>query len=422
MIFSPEQQNERLKWCFDGTKSGAWGDEPDGDHDVVCLRAADFDGVSGRLNDGSRTIRAVDPATFAKVSLQPGDLVIEKSGGGEKQLVGRAVLFNGAEPSVCSNFLARARPSARADSAYLNYLLLAIYNARGTWPHIKQSTGIQNLDMASYLNTRVSIPSLATQSRIAQFLDRKTAQIDALIQKKRELLDRLAEKRQALITHAVIKGLDPNAPTKDSGIDWLGEIPAHWGLVPFKWRCRVQSGQVDPTDPHYADMTLVAPDHIESGTGRLFEATSAEEQGAISGKYFCPKGSVLYSKIRPSLRKVALFDGECLCSADMYAINPGPAFDRHYLFYFLLTDAFTSYAELESMRVAMPKINREALGSFFLPAPDLKEQRDISSHCYRLDMEIRETVDRILHSVEQLIEYRAALITSAVTGRMEGLR
>lgn len=244
MIFSAEQQDERLKWSFDSTKNGAWGEEPDGDHDVVCLRAADFDGVSGRLNDGTRTIRAVDPTTFAKVSLHPGDLIIEKSGGGEKQLVGRAVLFNGVEPSVCSNFLARARPSAKADSAYLNYLLLAIYNARGTWPHIKQSTGIQNLDMASYLNTRVSIPPLKTQCRVAEFLDGKTAQIDALIEKKRGLLDRLAEKRQALITHAVTKGLDPNTPMKDSRIDWLGEVPAHWTICATGYRYEVQLGRM----------------------------------------------------------------------------------------------------------------------------------------------------------------------------------
>lgn len=327
-----------------------------------------------------------------------------------------------AVPSAESNLIASTgfcvvRPMPCMDSAYLGWVaksepFVGEIVARSTgvsYPAIKPSE-LMTLD--------VPVPPLGPQRRIARFLDKKTARIDALIEKKRALLDRLTEKRQALITYAVTKGLNPNASMKDSGIDWLGKLPAHWGLVPFKWRCRVQSGQVDPTDPHYADMTLIAPDHIESGTGRLSEATSAEEQGAISGKYLCPKGSVLYSKIRPSLRKVALFDGECLCSADMYAINPGPAFDRHYLFYFLLTDAFTSYAELESMRVAMPKINREALGSFFLPVPDLEEQRDISSHCCKLDMEIRGTTDQVLRSIEQLIEYRAALITAAVTGQL----
>lgn len=266
------------------------------------------------------------------------------------------------------------------------------------------------------------LPSLETQRRIAQFLDEKTARIDGLIEKKRALLDRLAEKRQALITRAVTKGLNPDAAMKPSGIDWLGDIPAHWDLVPFKWRCQVQSGQVDPREPEYADMPLVAPDHIESGTGRLYDVPSAEEQGAISGKYFCPEGSVLYSKIRPALRKVALFESECLCSADMYAIDPGKYFERRYLFYFLLTDAFTAYAELESLRVAMPKVNRDALGAFVLPVPAVDEQTEVADYCSRVDSETRFASDEVKRSVEKLEEYRSALIAAAVTGQIGGLQ
>lgn len=371
---------------------------------------------NGRLRD--ETFRSLPPEVARPYLLQQGDILLARSGA----TVGKSFIYQKEWGEACyAGYLIRLRASNEFDARYLYWYFQSSRYWADVDSNLVQST-IQNVSAERYASFRIPWAPLEIQRKIAQFLDGKTAQIDALIEIKRALLDRLAEKRQALITHAVTNGLDPNAPMKDSGIDWLGKLPAHWGLVPFKWRCRVQSGQVDPTDPHYADMTLIAPNHIESGTGRLFEATSAEEQGAISGKYFCPKGSVLYSKIRPSLRKVALFDGECLCSADMYAINAGPAFDRHYLFYFLLTDAFTSYAELESMRVAMPKINREALGSFFLPVPDLKEQRVISSYCYRLDMEIRETVDRVLRSVDQLIEYRAALITSAVTGNMEGLR
>lgn len=277
MIFQAHDQSQRLKWAFESCKNGAWGADPDGESDVVCIRAADFDGRLGRLNSGERTLRSVDRNIYEKLALRHGDIILEKSGGGEKQLVGRAVLFEGDEPSITSNFLARCRPSSSMEPAFINYLLLAIYNARGTFPHLKQSTGIQNLDLGSFLNIGVSIPPLETQRRIAWFLDEKTARIDGLIEKKRSLLDRLAEKRQALITRAVTKGLNPDAPMKPSGIDWLGDIPAHWGLVPFKWRCRVQSGQVDPREPGYADMPLIAPDHIESGTGRLYEITSAED-------------------------------------------------------------------------------------------------------------------------------------------------
>ena len=416
MIFAADQQKQRLKWAFESCKNGAWGNEPDGEDDAVCVRAADFDGQSGRLNDGERTLRSVDAATFKKVALRPGDLVMEKSGGGEKQLVGRTVVFKDERPSVCSNFLARCRPVNNIDPAYLNYLMLAIYVGRGTYPHIKQSTGIQNLDLGSYLDVRVSIPDLPVQQRIARFLDEKTARIDALIEKKQALLERLSEKRQALITRAVTKGLNPDVAMKPSGVDWLGDVPSHWNLVPFKWSCRVRSGQVDPRDELYSDLPLVAPDHIESASGRIaHEVQSAEEQGAISGKYLCQPGDVIYSKIRPSLRKVAQCNQLSLCSADMYAINVGEKLDRDFIFYFLLTDAFTFYAELESMRVAMPKVNREALGAFVLPLPPNSEQHAIAQTCADVDANERKQSDLVRASLERLAEYRSTLITAAVS-------
>lgn len=318
---------------------------------------------------------------------------------------------------IASTGFCVVRPSQEVDSGFIGW-------AAKSEPFVSEvvahSVGVSYpaINAGELVNIRIPLPPLETQRRITRLLDEKTAQIDWLIEKKRALLDRLAEKRQAIITHAVTKGLSHDAPMKPSGIDWLGDIPAHWELVPFKWRCRVQSGQVDPRKPEYADMPLIAPDHIESGTGRLYEVTSAEEQGAISGKYLCPVGRVLYSKIRPALRKVALYDAECLCSADMYAIDPGVHFNREYLFYFLLTDAFTSYAELESLRVAMPKVNREALGAFPLPIPSRKEQVQIAASCQDADQRHRQAGDQVRASIEMLEGYRAAIITAAVTGKL----
>ena len=289
---------------------------------------------------------------------------------------------------------------------------------------VARSVGVSYpaINASELVTINIPLPPLDTQWRIARFLDEKTARIDGLIEKKRELLDRLAEKRQALITCAVTKGLNAYAPMKPSGIDWLGDIPADWSLIPFKWRCQVKSGQVDPKEPEYAEMMLIAPDHIESSTGRLYQVTSAEEQGAISGKYLCPEGAILYSKIRPVLRKVALYDGECLCSADMYAIDSGRDLVREYLFYFLLTDVFTSYAELESLRVAMPKVNRKALGAFPIPIPSLDEQREIARFCEEVDQDHHEATDKVRDSIARLEEYRTAQITAAVTGQLAELR
>ena len=311
----------------------------------------------------------------------------------------------------------RCLPEKESDPKWLAYALQNM-----NLNQYSQSAAQPGLAVDNLKHLRRTFPPLDTQRRIARFLDEKTARIDGLIEKKRELLDRLAEKRQALITRAVTKGLNPDAPMKHSGIDWLGDIPAHWSLIPFKWRCQVKSGQVDPKEPEFAEMMLIAPDHIESGTGRLYQVTSAEEQGAISGKYFCPKGVILYSKIRPALRKVALYDSECLCSADMYSIDSGSDLVREYLFYFLLTDAFTSYAELESLRVAMPKVNREALGAFPIPIPSGDEQSEIARFCVDVDENHGEAADKVLDSIARLDEYRSAQINAAVTGQLAELR
>ena len=106
----------------------------------------------------------------------------------------------------------------------------------------------------------------------------------------------------------------------------------------------------------------------------------------------------------------------------MYAIGPGPDLIREFLFYFLLTDAFTSYAELESLRVAMPKVNREALGAFPIPIPSLNEQRDIKQFCDEVDQNHREATDKVEDSIVRLEEYRTAQIAAAVSGQLAELR
>ena len=117
--------------------------------------------------------------------------------------MGRAAIFDDASPSVCSNFLARCRPSAGMYPRFLNYLMLAIYLARGTFPHIKQSTGIQNLDAASFFDIRIAVPHMREQVRIATFLDEALSKIDEGISSISCSVERLLEWRSALITAAV---------------------------------------------------------------------------------------------------------------------------------------------------------------------------------------------------------------------------
>ena len=128
------------------------------------------------------------------------------------------------------------RPGPNIDPRYLFYVSIADDFRKFGESEMYGAGGQKRIDESFIKDWMAPLPSLDTQRRIARFLDEKTARIDGLIEKKRELLDRLAEKRQGLITRAVTKGLNPDAPMKPSGIEWLGDIPAHWEVLAVEAR------------------------------------------------------------------------------------------------------------------------------------------------------------------------------------------
>ncbi len=161
-----------------------------------------------------------------------------------------------------------------------------------------------------------------------------------------------------------------------------------WKVAKLSNCFEIVSGQVDPKVEPYRSMPLVAPNHIEQNTGRLICIETAKDQNAISGKYLFQSGDVVYSKIRPNLRKafIAKFDG--LCSADMYALRPLP--DRimtRFLLSILLGEHFTSFALTRCVRTGIPKLNRQELSEYELPLPTIEDQKQISSHLEAIDAE-----------------------------------
>lgn len=268
-------------------------------------------------------------------------------------------------------------PTEVLHSKYLFYWLLA---TRNEIVNLSSGGGQPNVNQEKIASLRVSAPTYPDQAQIANFLDHETAKIDTLIEKQQQLIKLLKEKRQAVISHAVTKGLNPDAPMRDSGVEWLGDVPAHWEIRKFSRCVLIGSGLVDPRISPFSGYNLIAPNHIESETGRLTNYESAEEQGADSGKYLCNHGEVIYSKIRPNLAKVCIApDSTTICSADMYTLDGDESLENGFLFWTLLSSWFTSFVVLESDRVAMPKINREKLSSVRLAIPPVKEQMDIIS-------------------------------------------
>lgn len=307
-----------------------------------------------------------------------------------------------------------------ADLAYITYVWSSAYCQHYLLARCESSTrSHQRVAPPDITRMPWAWPALDEQKAVVSVLDRETARIDALTEKKTRFIELLREKRQALITHAVTKGLDPSVKMKDSGVEWLGEVPEHWDVLSFQRCVFIAEGQVDPEKSPYREMVLLAPNHIESGSGLLLYTETAEEQNAESGKYLCQKGDVVYSKIRPALRKACIAPDLSLCSADMYPMRGHSGMSNQFLFWFLLSEPFSAFAVLEADRVAMPKINRESLNSVQLPRPPINEQMEIvawvAQSTARLD-NLRAKTER---SIELLKERRSALITAAVTGQID---
>jgi len=304
------------------------------------------------------------------------------------------------------------------ESSY-GYLLLHAYDLKKIFYGL--GSGLrQNLDWKDFKKLPCLVPPPDEQTAIVRFLDYADRRIRRYIRAKQKLIKLLEEQKQATIHRAVTRGLDPNVRLKPSGVEWLGEVPEHWKLKRFKFLGKITSGQVDPREPQHKEKILIAPNHIKSGTGIISHLETAEDQGADSGKYVVLQGQIIYSKIRPNLRKAVIAPMDCLCSADMYPITVRKSELRtEYLLQLLLSLPFTRYAVDCSLRVAMPKVNREALGECWLWYPSLEEQD-------RIVASIKQSVDPSNTAIAQaeqeialLREYQTRLIAYVVTGKLD---
>lgn len=168
--------------------------------------------------------------------------------------------------------------------------------------------------------------------------------------------------------------------------------PRDWPVRRLLDLVELPQGQVDPRSHAYRHWPLIAPDHVESETGRLLMMRTAVEQRAVSGKYRVRPSDVVLSKIRPALRKVVRVKMDALCSADMYPLRPGPEIDSGFLFWLLLGRDFSTFAETRAGRSGIPKINRSELSEYELFLPSVPEQRRIAEILDEFDVQIEQAI------------------------------
>ena len=261
------------------------------------------------------------------------------------------------------------------------------------------------------------VPEIDEQIKITAFLDKECSHIDSIINKTRSTIEEYKALKQSIITEAVTKGVRGDRPMKNSGIEWIGEIPEGWDTIKYGRKTTVKSNLVHPED--YPDYPQISPDNIEKGNAKLLSNyRSVKDTGVISDNHLFHANQIVYSKVRPILNKLFIAEFDGLCSADMYPIET--EYPAKLLVYIMLSEIFLAQVKMVTEdRVKMPKINQEELASLVIVDIPMEEHLEIMEY---LD-EKCDNIDALIEQKGQLIteleSYKKSLIYEYVTGKKE---
>jgi type I restriction enzyme, S subunit len=328
---------------------------------------------------------------------------------------------------VCTTELLVLQPNDVVNGKFLFYRLLSedfvkLVNS------LTYGTKMPRVSSEQIGNLAVQLPPFPEQNAIITYLDRETARISALIAKKERLVELLQEKRAALISHAVTKGLDPTVPMKDAGVEWIGEIPAHWGVKRVRDITELlQTGpfgsQLHSSDYSPYGIPVINPSHLKDGyIYPDWDCAVNEETLSRLLRHELRKGDIVFAR-RGEMGRCALVtekEAGWLCGTGSLLMRPrvtlaAPAF----LNKVLSTEGVKDWLLLESVGSTMDNLNSNILSRIPLPIPPLSEQYTIVNYLEGETAKIDALISRIREGIEKLKEYSAALISAAVTGKID---
>ncbi|MFS8053487.1 restriction endonuclease subunit S [Rhizobium sp. BR 317] len=283
---------------------------------------------------------------------------------------------------------------------------------------------VPSLNQSQIANVKLSVPPPPEQTAIAAFLDRETGKIDALVEEQKRLIGLLQEKRQAVISHTVTKGLDSDARMKDSGIEWLGEVPAHWDLKPLKYVVSLKSGGTpSKANSTYWDGTIPWASAKDLKVDRL--STTADQitdtaigDGAAS---LIPAGSIIVLVRGMMLARafpVCIATVPMAINQDLKALN-GLGLDNGFLAWTLRGLEKETLSRLDEAGHGTKALRMEAWTSMHVPVPPVDEQHRIATHLEKETRGLDDLQAEAEHTIELLLERRVALISAAVTGKID---
>ena len=260
-------------------------------------------------------------------------------------------------------------------------------------------------------NIEIPLPPLKEQKLIFDFLTNRTSKIDQLISNQEKQIEKLKEYRQAIITKAVTKGLDPNAPMKDSGVEWIGNIPCNWETLRLKYCFSVRNEKYENGNYDY-----VALENVESFSGKYI-ATESNAFYSLAGTIRANRNDVIFGKLRPYLSKTFLIAKDCYVSSE-FAVLYGLGGNRtSFLKYLLISSKFIDVINSSTYGTKMPRANIDFIRNLEIAIPDVKTQNEIVNYLDETCRKIDRLIDVKVKKIAQLSNYKKSLIYEYVTGK-----
>lgn len=410
-----------FKRIIENRKVGSWGAGPqEKEFNCVCLRIADFDYSKLRFKRVSNyTIRSYSSKDFVDRILKKGDILIEKSGGGEKTPVGRAVVYDlDISNAMYANFMEKIKLKGLVSPFFCIYYLSALYSSRVVWKYVKFTTGIQNIDMAAFIrNEKLVFPPKEEQNAIVSYLDTKCSRIETLLSNKEKEITLLQEMKQRIIANAVTRGLNPNVKFKSTNIPWLPEIPEHWEEKRLSTKF---TGDIE------ANKNFEYKHAFKFNYGELVpknEVGNPEEYKDVYVKYsLIKKGDVLINGLNLNYdfvsQRVACAPAGGIITSAYVVCRPRQGVNYDY--YTLLFKAMDNMKLFHGMGTGIRlTLSFKELKKQLLPVPPLSEQHAIVSYITERTSKINSLIEKLNKEIECIKEYKQRLISDVVTGQIK---
>ena len=417
---------KRLGHHLTRNDSGVWGTEADRQGTIVLRSTEQTVGGGWRIDEPAvRLLPEVDRIAHRLVT---GDLVVAKSSGSALHIGKSSLVTEEVEKldAGFSNFMQRLRCANSLNPRLAQYLLNCPAGRQQLVFLSNTTTGLANLSGSMLSEIRLACPRNVDEQRaIADYLDWQAGKLDRRIGTTQTASERLREKRCALITRAVTCGLPeeearaagfaPNPPLRASGIEWLGDLPAHWKVMRLGSVVRNTEQKEEPDES--VEYPYIGMEQVESRTGRLLDGDPDFTPLGVSNRFLA--GDILYGKLRPYLAKACCVDFDGLCSSELMTLRAKRGMDRRFLLFNLISGSFTELMDACSYGTKMPRTSWEIMKACVIAVPGVGEQRAIADYLDRETAKLDELIGRVETAIERLREYRSALITAVVTGKVD---